>query len=102
MIIGLSKSMIKNSSKILFSGTIPVKLFLIELVKMQIWVHGTPLPMTGLVTDEPMVAKPSLVRSRLVGGPSVPNGKLSYGSYSPEYQFYISGELLFNDARILR
>ena len=94
--------MVQNSWKILFSGTIPVKLFLIELVKMQIWVHGTPLPMTGLVTDEPMVARPSPVRQGLFLGPSILNGKPSYGSNSPEYQFYIFGELLFNDARILR
>ena len=83
------------------SGTIPVKLFLIELVKMQTWVHGTPLPMTGLVTDELMAARPSLVRPGLVLGPSVPNGKSSYGSNSLKYQFYIFGELLFNDTRIL-
>ena len=54
--------MVQNSSKILFSGTIPASLFLIELVKMQIWVHGTPLPMTGPVTDEPTGARLSQVR----------------------------------------
>ena len=91
--------MVQNPSKILFSGTIPASLFSIELVKMPIWVHGTPLPMTGPATDEPTGARLSRVRP---GVHYVPNGGLSYGTYSPEHQFFISGELLFNDARILR